>query len=188
MEAALQKLEPFGGQAVVAHLVEQLNEVGICLPENFVEFDVDRGLLACDLAVEEEWRWIEGGDYRPLFGDGDGRQLVEVADVDDLYAAKWFIVIVADGAEHGVNLVENVGANHAYLVDDQDFQLAHDFAAQIRHLNLFEQILSSLLRRGEGGEGKLEEGVYGHAARIDSGHARGSHHRYLLACVVAQIP
>ena len=68
-------------------------------------------------------------EFSFFFAFHDGRKLVEVADEQELDAAERLSEVGSDGAEAVVDGVEEVGAEHAYFVDDEQVDGAEDLFA-----------------------------------------------------------
>ena len=105
----------------------------------------------------------------------DGRELLEVADHQELDAAEG-LAAVAEAAEDAIDGVEEVGAHHADFVDDQQVHAADqgELVAGEAEVRRFA------FAAGERAEGQLEERMEGDAARVDGGHAGGGGDDHLL--------
>lgn len=160
--------ETFFRNVVVAYLVEQVDECGIALSEHLLQFDVGIVAFFKGKAVEEIGRFVEILQDFPVFVSDNGRQLLYVANHKQLHTAERD-VRVSDVSQSVVNLVEEVGPDHAYLVDDEEFECSDD----VEFLFAYLFHLSVYLVWGEDDGLELEEGVDGHSACIDSGHACG---------------
>ena len=64
----------------------------------------------------------------PFFVGDDGRKLEKIADIEHLHPAEWEEWLPAEMPEYGIDGVERVGAHHADLIDDQQFQFLEQFA------------------------------------------------------------
>jgi len=111
----------------------------------------------------------------------DGRELLEVADHQELDAAER-LAAVAVAAQDAVHGIEQVGAHHADFVDDEQVHAADhgDLVAGEAEVRLFR------FAAGERAEGELEEGMQGDAAGVDGGDAGGGGDDHLLGQALPQ--
>src|SRR5207247_3480779 len=121
--AAVERFEHPGVDSVISNLVEQVNEATVRLPEDMLQFDNHHiGSLEGETA-EEIRRFVVRPQKFPVFRLDDRRQLVEVADHEQLHAAK-DARVVAVAAKHVVYCIEQVCPHHADLIDDDQVECA----------------------------------------------------------------
>ena len=94
-------------------------------------------------------------------------------------------------AQGHVDGIEEVGTHHRYLVDDEQFEGAYniEFLAAERLAALGQLVFGDqFLDVGQVWvEGQLEEAVYGDAAGVDGGDARGCHDDVALGAVGGEV-
>ena len=128
--AAVKHFEHPGVDSVVSNLVEQVDEPAFRLPEDMLQFDSHHlGSLEGETA-EEVRRFVVRSQKFPVFRLDDRRQLVQVADHEQLHAAKSARVVTI-AAKHVVHGIEQVCPHHADLIDDEQVKGAEqlDFVA-----------------------------------------------------------
>ena len=120
----------------------------------------------------------------PIFVLDHGRQLVEVADHQQLDAAKRFKA-VAVSAQHLVNGVEGIGAHHTDFVNHQEVNALDqpDFFAGKMPLSGWVLDATRHIRA----KGQLKKRVDGHTARIDGGDARRGYDRHAFGLVCFEL-
>ena len=119
--AAVERFEYRRVDLVVSNLVEQVNEAAVRLPEDMLQFDNHHiGSLEGETA-EEVRRFVVRSQKFPVFRLDDGRQLVQVADHEQLHAAE-SAGVVTIAAKHVVHGIEQICPHHADLVDDDQVQ------------------------------------------------------------------
>ena len=174
--AAVQQCQVVGGGLPHAYVVQNADELLVLLAVDLLQLDSDVIRLRQGLRAEEVGCVVVGLQHLLVLGRHHGRQLLQVANHEQLHAAEGFIM-VAVAAHHRVDGVEQVGAHHRDLVDDEQVERGQNLA-----LLATEVELALYLGVGhEGREGQLEERVYGHAAGIDGRHARWCHDDGALA-------
>ena len=135
------------------------------------------GLLQ-GVAAEEVGRAVILAQESPLAFLHHGGELAEVAYHEQLHTAERAVAVFVE-AQHGINLVEEVGTYHGNLVNDEEVERADDVL-----LLLAEAVLLVLrIERASGDigrQGELEERVYGDPTGIDGRHARRRHHDHAL--------
>src|SRR5881628_3238701 len=115
--AGVERLEQLGVYTVVSNLLQQVNEPEVGLPEDLLQFDThDVGFLKGETA-EEVRRFVVRSQKFPVFRLDDRRQLVQVADHEQLHTAK-SVRIVTVAAKHVVYGIEQVGPHHADFIDN----------------------------------------------------------------------
>ena len=70
------------------------------------------------MCLEEKGGAIERAEQLAVLLLDDGLQLVDIADEQQLFASERLAHAVAIDAEHLVDEVDDVGPDHAHLVDD----------------------------------------------------------------------
>ena len=103
-------------ETVDPHLVQQRDELRGGLTVNMFQFDRNVVGLAERTAAEEIGCIVELGQHVPILLLYDRRQLVQVADHQQLHTAKR-PAVVAEVAQHLVDGVEHIRADHTDLVD-----------------------------------------------------------------------
>ena len=127
----------------------------------------------------------------PFFYFRDGGELVYVANHQQLHSAER-LVVVAHSSHHGINGVEQVGAHHRYLVDDEQVDGTHYLQLVGAYLLILCRPRPDVAVVGAGfiecvfrnlrTEGQLEKRVYGGASRIDGGDSRWCYNDMPLVC------
>ena len=128
--AAVELFEHPGVDLVVSNLVEQVNEPAVRLPEDMLQFDSHHiGSLEGETA-EEVRRFVVRSQKFPVFRLDHRRQLVQIADHEQLHATE-SVRVVTVAAKHVVNGIEQVCPDHADLIDDEQVKRAQqlDFVA-----------------------------------------------------------
>ena len=145
-----------------------------------VELKGDITDLAQRVGAEEVGRVVILAQQGLLVGLYHGGELLKVANHQQLDAAEGQTG-VAETAQHVVNGIEQVAAHHADFVDYKQVERAHDVALLLR------EVVASLERgrRDIRRQRQLEKAVDGHAAGVDGGHTRGSHHHHALRTTLA---
>src|ERR1700744_3479231 len=103
---------------------------------------------------------------------------MQVSDIQHLYTPEWSKGLLTEMAEDRIYRIEHIGADHADLVDDQQFQFLQQVAFIGIEPDIFEQAvrvgvprpfrIPSVLRGGdERAEGQLKKGMERGAARVD---------------------
>ncbi len=108
---------------VVSNLVEQVNERPVRLPEDMLQFDSHHISCLEGETAEEVRRFVVRSQKFPVFRLDDRRQLVQVADHQQLHATESAGVVTV-AAKHVVNGIEQVCPHHADLIDDDQVQRA----------------------------------------------------------------
>ena len=150
---------------------------------DFGELDADQLHAAENMGIEEEQRGVERAKQLAVFLFRHGLQLIDVADKEKLFAAVRLKAVAGVDAKHLVDEVNDVGAHHADLVDDDQLHLPDDLALLAR---VFQCLTDMALRETavvgqKGMEGYLEETVERAATDVDGGDAgRGQDHMLLL--------
>ena len=111
----------------VAHVVEYVYELRVLLAVDLRQLDGDIVYLPQRLAAEEVRRVVVLAQYALLLCRHHWRELLQVADHEQLHASEG-LRGVAETAKHGVDGIEEVGAHHAYLVDDKQVERCYDAA------------------------------------------------------------
>ena len=79
------------------------------------------------MGVEEKWAAKILGEIRLRLRVGDdGRELMQVAEEQELHAAERLVGAPAVEPQHGVDALHEIGPHHRHLVDDQRVEAAHD--------------------------------------------------------------
>ncbi len=168
--AAVELVEDFGGELVVAHFIEQRDECAVALAVDVFEFDGHRFGEGEGAAAEEVGRFVVGAHHFPLVFFDDGRELVQVADHEQLHASEGQAAVFV-AAQYVVHGVQEVGAHHADFVNDEQIKTldeANFFAGKAP----LSGGVAAVFGQKEA-EGQLEQRVQGHAARVDGRHAGG---------------
>src|SRR5262245_48992910 len=97
---------------VVSDLIEQVDEAAIRLTEDMLQFDSHHIRLLKGETTEEVWRYVVRPQKFPVFRLDDRRQLVEVADHEQLHATE-SARVVTEAPKHVVNGIEQVCPHHA---------------------------------------------------------------------------
>ena len=103
---------------VVAHAVQNVDKVLARLAVNLLEFNNHVIGLAQGVAAEEVHRRVSVAQQIPLIVLDHGRQLVQVANHQQLHAAKRLLVAPI-APQHVVNGIEQIGPDHRNLVNNQ---------------------------------------------------------------------
>ncbi len=187
--AFLQKGQPFFAEPVFPYLVEYVDEELIALSENMVELDGIGRMLLQYFALKEEGAFVVFAQQGPVLLAHHGCQLLQVADHEQLYAAKGQVA-VSKAAQYPVDGIEEVGPHHAYFVDDEEVETADevDFGSAKaegggRSLFFGGQVVVGHL----GAKRQLKKGVDGDAAGIDGGDAGGGHYGHALGAALLQL-
>ena len=157
-------------------VVEDGQERIVLLTVDLFELDGDVVCLAESLRAEEIGRVVIRLQQPLVFGSDDGRQLCQVANHQQLHAAKG-TVVVAILAQHVVDSVQQVGAYHRYFVDNQQVDGGDNLPLLLAEV----EALLGLRSRHVGRQRQLEERMDGDAAGIDGGHTGGGHNDRPLA-------
>ena len=97
-----------------------------------------------------------------------GGKLMQVTDQQQLHATKGKIAATVT-TQHGVYAIKQVGADHTYLIDDQQIKAFDDI-----YFILIELVPGrGFTARHEGTEWHLKKGMQGHATRINGGNTGG---------------
>ena len=126
----VESFEHMGIDLVVSDFIEQVDEAAIRLTEDLLQFDGHHiGSLEGETA-EEVRRYVVRPQKFPVFRLDDRRQLVQVADHEQLNAAESARVVTV-AAKHVVHGIEQVCPHHADLVDHEQVKRAEqlDFVA-----------------------------------------------------------
>ena len=109
----------------------------------------------------------------PLFRAHHGPELMQIDDHQQLYAAEWRVTAPV-AAQYGIDGVQQVGTNHADLVDHQEIEAFYNIDFFFAEPVLFRLRLG-LAVRNKWAKRQLKEGVQGNATRVNGCHAgRGS--------------
>src|SRR5215475_14462874 len=127
----VESFEHLSIDLTVSDLIEQLDEAGIRLTEDMLQFDRHHLGSSEGETAEEVRRYIMRPQEFPVFRFDDRRQLVQVADHEQLHAAESARVVTV-AAKHVVHGIEQVCPNHADLVDHEQVKSAEqlDFVAR----------------------------------------------------------
>ena len=125
LHAAVEHLQVGGSEAVVADMIENLNEALVLLAEDAGELQGDVRDLRQGLATEEIGGVVVAAEHGLVAGSDHGCELLKVADHEELHSAEGEgrAAIFAQGIVDGV---EEVGAHHGDLVDDEEVESADD--------------------------------------------------------------
>ena len=118
-----------------------------------------------------------------LFVCDDRRELLEVADKEQLYATKG-LGVVAETSQYRVDGVEHIAPHHRDLVDDEQVERADDLPLLLAEV---EAALDMSVGH-ERGEGQLEERMDRDSTRIDGSHTRRRHYHQSLAALLFEGP
>ena len=179
LTASVQQRHILLGGLTLANVVQQRQKRVVLLPVHLLQLDGHIVNLRQRLRTEEVRRVVIRCQHALVLGGHHRRQLLQVANHQQLYPAKGLIA-VAEPAQHAVDGVQQVAAHHRYLVNDQQVQRRDDFPLLLAEIKL----RLNLRTRHEGREGQLEERMDGHAPRIDGRHTRRCHHDAALAAVL----
>ena len=102
----------------LANLVQQRDERLVLLAIDVRELDSHVVNLLQRLRAEEIWCVVVGFQHALILGRDNGRELCQVANHQQLHAAKGLSVFTKT-AQHGIDGVEQVGTHHRYFVDDE---------------------------------------------------------------------
>src|SRR5690554_5300447 len=154
-----------------------------------VELDGIGRMLLQYFALKEEGAFVVFAQQSPVLLAHHGCQLLQVADHEQLYAAKGQVA-VSKAAQYPVDGIEEVGPHHAYFVDDEEVETADevDFGSAKaegggRSLFFGGQVVVGHL----GAKRQLKKGVDGDAAGIDGGDAGGGHYGHALGAALLQL-
>ena len=186
--AAVEYFQRLRGETVVAHLVEQVDELHVVLAIDVVEFDIDRLYLAEDACLEEIGSVVVFAQHLPFLLARDGRELVEVADEEHLHASERQAMAVAHMTQDGIDSVQQVGSDHTHFVYHQQLHVAQQAQFGLPQLHLCEELLASGGRGQEELRRQLEERVDGYPLGIDGCHPRRCYHHRLLRALCLQAP
>ena len=75
-------------EPVVAYLVQELDKIGIGLAVDMPQFDADHACLLQGVAAEEVTGVVIGFEQAPFIIPDHGRELMQVADHEQLHATK----------------------------------------------------------------------------------------------------
>ena len=106
-----------------ADMVQDVDEHGVALSVHLPQFDAHQLELLEYLGIEEETAAIEGRQHPSVVLSYHGLQLVDVAYKQKLFAPERLPHVAAVHAQHLVDEVDDVGAHHTDLVDDDEFHL-----------------------------------------------------------------
>ena len=181
LKAAVEGAEGGGVAAVLAYPVEYVEEAGVVLTVDGPELDGAEFAAPEGLAGEEVGAVVVFGEQLPLFVAGDRGELLEVAYQQHLHAAEGTAAVTV-AAQHVVDRVEQVGPDHADLVDHEKVEAADEVGLVLAETVAVFRVCSAAEAGfgNVGREGQLEEGVYGHSAGVDgSDSCRREHHHAL---------
>ena len=167
---------------VVANPIEQGDELGVLLAIDLFQFDDLQIRVFERLGAEEVGRVVQRAEDLALARGDDRRQLVEVADEHHLHAAERHAALGPVLAQERVDAVEQVGAQHGRLVDDDGFQALVEFRSARG-----AALLAHLLRRHV--EAEAEEAVHRLPAdveRRDAGRGEDDRLPFRRGAVVRQ--
>lgn len=120
--SGIEGLEGFGGESVVADVVEEVNEVAVRLSIDVLQFNRDELCLLKAVAAEEVGGVVMGTKEAPVYIFYHWRELVQVTNQQELYTTKGAIVSTVF-AQNAIYAIQQVGADHAYLVDYQQIEI-----------------------------------------------------------------
>jgi len=169
VEALQIRVRHLGG----ADMVEDVEKDGIALPVDLSQLYRDQLQLLEDMGLEEESGAIERTEQLTVFLLDDRLQLVDIADEQQLFASERLAHAVAIDTEHLVDEVNDVGPDHAHLVDDDQFKAFDD-------LDLLGIVLQGVAQMSDGvadviGNERMkrnfEEAVERGATGVDGGNA-----------------
>lgn len=117
-----------GRHRVVAQVVQDVDEVPVLLTEDPVQFDVRIAVLLDRPALEEVHARVIPSHHTPFVVLHHGRQLVQVADEQHLRTAETLVPVLAYRTHAEIDRVQQIGAQHAHFVDDQQVHFAQHVA------------------------------------------------------------
>ena len=126
--AGVEQLQFGGADGVVADVVQHVDEDFVRLPVHRLQFDGDEVYLAEYPCREEVGSGVEAVQYLAFIPLYDGFQLENVAHKQDLLTAERFAQVAGVDAENAVYGVDDVGAYHGNLVNDDQLQFFEQFA------------------------------------------------------------
>ena len=102
----------------LANLVQQCDERLVLLTIDVRELDGDVVYLLQRFRAEEIWCVVVRFQHALVLRRDDGRELCQVANHQQLHAAKGLSVFT-ETAQNSIDGVEQVGTHHRYFVDDE---------------------------------------------------------------------
>lgn len=99
----------------------------VCLPIDLLQLDTYKLEGTEDAGVKEIAAGIERMQQATVVFLYHRLKLIDVADEEHLLTAKGLTHVTAVDTQQLIDEVDNVGTNHAYLVDNNQFQLLEQF-------------------------------------------------------------
>ena len=142
------------------------------------QFDGHMLCLLQGVTAEEIGRVIILAQECPFALFHHGSKLAEVTDHEQLHSSEGAMAVFVE-AQHCINLVEEVGTHHRYLINNEKVERTDNI------LLLLTEAVLLILRieratRDIGCQRELKKRVYGDTTGIDSRHARGRYHHHAL--------
>ncbi len=163
--ATVQRLQGVAVEFVVADPVEKINEFAVRLAVDMLQFDGDQFGSAQGIAAEKIGGVVVGLEDAPIGVFHHRRQLMQVADEQQLHPAERHGA-AAMAAENTVHPVQQVGADHADLVDHQKIEAFNEIdLVPAEFMAVF-----ALAAGNERPERHLKKGMESDAAGIDRRH------------------
>ena len=161
-------------------MVEQADESFILLAVDVAQFNGHIVGHGQRFGAKEVGSSVIIGQQTFVFGRHHGRQLLQVANHEQLHATKR-PVMVAIAAQHRVDSVKQVATYHTDFVDNQQIERADNLAL------LFAEVVSTLHlhARNEGRKRQLKEAMNGDSARVDGSNACRCHNHHAFGAVAA---
>ncbi len=172
-----------------AHAVEQGDELFVALSVYLAQFDRHQGEVAEHPRSEEVEALIVAAQYLARLRCYDRFQLEYVAHHQYLLAGERLALVAAEVAEQLVHEVDDVGAYHRNLVDDNQLQRSQHLyeTARVVHalrqvgLRKFAVVVEQRLQR------YVEKRVQCLSSGIDGGNARRGEHHILLVRMLRDV-
>ena len=138
----VQFRDVFGRYRIVPQVVQDVDELPVALPEDLVQLDVRVAILFDHLRLEEVRAGVPTFQHAHFVVFHDWRQLVQIADQQHLRSAEALIAILSHTAHAEVDRVQQVGPQHAHLINDQQIHFAQHIAAErVERMPAHERIL-----------------------------------------------
>ena len=171
-KSAVQQVEDGLVHLVVAHLIEQVDEGRVRLSVNVFELNGNRIRVLKCLTTKEIHRLVMVAQEVPLLVFDNGRQLVQVADHQQLQSSEG-LPAVAITAQNIVNGIKHIGSDHTDFVDDEQVEALNqsDFFTGKFALTVGIRCCAGQKRAKR----QLKKRVDGHAPCIDGGYPGGGH-------------
>ena len=187
--SAVQRLKRRVVAAVVAYAVEQVEEAGVALAVDGFQLDGAVFALPERTAGEEVRGVVIFFEQLPFVVLDYGRELLQIAYHQHLHASER-PVAPAVAAQHIVHRIQQVGPDHADLVDYEQVDAAYDVDLVLAEMIVVFR-LSARAEAGFGNirrEGQLEERVYGHAAGVHGRDSGRREHYHALRALFPEHP